>query len=276
MQAAEELACGGAGGGGEVLEGAVFFGGDELGEFADVGGFAAFSAVGHRGEEGAIGFQHELAEGSDGEGVADVPGVFEGGDAGEADQRTELEDLGGFRGGSGEAMEHAPEAAAVGGHEVEGFAEGGALVDDAVQTPFGGHVELLAEELPLFVHQPFDFGFGHAVETVAVQAGFADGDGLGVAGEFVEGGGDVVGFFGDVVGVDTDDGEDGVEAFGEGEGAAAAGEGGADGEDTGDSGFLGALDDGLQVWLELGEVEVRVGVVEFGHAHGGRVGGRGR
>src|SRR5688572_22355699 len=82
----KKLAGGAAGGFGEFGEGAVYFFGDEGGGVGDVGGFAAFAAVGDGSEEGGVGFEHETAEWGGADGFADGGGVFEGGDAGEADE----------------------------------------------------------------------------------------------------------------------------------------------------------------------------------------------
>ena len=81
---------GGVGGGlGEGGEVAVFDFGDFLGDFADVGGFAALAAVGNGGQVRAIGFEHEFAELGFRDGAADALAVLEGDDAGEADERAE-------------------------------------------------------------------------------------------------------------------------------------------------------------------------------------------
>lgn len=82
---AEEVAGGLGGACGEMFEREVFLGGDELGGFADVGGFAAFTAIGGRGEEWAIGFEHEAIERDSLNGFTNSGGVFERRDAGEAD-----------------------------------------------------------------------------------------------------------------------------------------------------------------------------------------------
>lgn len=94
-----------AGGFGEFREGAVFFSGDEGGGVGDVGGFAAFAAVGDGGEEWGVGLEHEVAEGGGVDGFADGGGVFEGGNAGEADEVSEFGDLTLFGRGANEAVE---------------------------------------------------------------------------------------------------------------------------------------------------------------------------
>lgn len=144
-QPLKKFAGGLAGGCGKFGEGAVFFLGDEGGGVSDVGGFAAFAAVGDGGEEGGVGFEHEAAERGGADGFADGGGVFEGGDAGETDEVAEGGDLALFGRCADEAMEDGAEFAGVGAEDFEGVGKGVALVDDDVELFFGGEVELLAE-----------------------------------------------------------------------------------------------------------------------------------
>ena len=137
-----------------------------------------------------------------------------------------------------------------------------ALVDDDVETGFGGEGELGFEEGGLAVVVG---GFGPAVgwRVVEVHAGFADADAARVSGEgaeLVEPVG--VGDFGDVGGVDADGGFDGWVLFGELEAGAAGVEVAADGDDAGDAGGGGAREDGVEVRAEGGGIEVGVGVGE--------------
>lgn len=254
---------------GQLVEGETADLGDHAGEVGDKGGFAALAAVGDGGEERAIGFEEEAVFGDGGEGGADVGGIFEGGDPGETDGATQGDHRGGFIGGAGEAMEHGAELAAPGLEEGEGFVEGVALVDDHIELQFRGQSELLFEGGSLASLHLGAFGGGEVVESMEVEAGFAEGDHAGVAGEFAEGGGDVEGFLGDVVGVDADDGVDGGELIGESEGASAAGQGGAHHEDAFDAGLGGAIDDCGEIGFEIGEIEVGVGIEEDGHGEWG-------
>jgi len=262
----EEFVGGGAGGGTEVGEGAFFDFGSKLGDFFDVGGFAAFAAIGNGGEVGAVGLEHELVDRDGGEGVADGLGVFEGGDAGEADEGTHRQDAAHGGGVVHEAMKNAADAANEGLHLRKGVFERAALVDDAVKAELGGDFHLLAEDvgLLLFVTRVVgggEFGF-LAGEVVVIKAGFAEGDDFGVAGKFAERGAEVIGCFEGVGGVPADGGEDGGELFGEFEGAGAAIEVGADGDDSGDAGSGGAFDDLGQFGGESRVIKMGVGVVE--------------
>ena len=97
-----------------------------------------------------------------------------------------------------------------------------------------------------------------------IQAGLADGHDLGMGGQLAQGGADVRRGAAGVGGMPADGGEDGRKPFGDGHGAPAAFQVGADGNDFGDSGRLGAGDDLGQVGREIREIEVRVGVVKNG------------
>ena len=163
--------------------------GDEGGGVGDVGGFAAFAAMGDGSEEGGVGFEHEAVEGGGANGFADGGGVFEGGDAGEADEVSECSDLALFGGGADEAVEDGAEFSGVGTEDFEGVGKGIALVDDDVEFFFGGEVELLAEEFGLagFVICVVLRGAGvvwiFAREAGVIEAAFADGDDFGMVGE---------------------------------------------------------------------------------------------
>src|SRR5882724_8181387 len=100
---------------------------------------------------------------------------------------------------------------------------------------------------------------------VVVQAGLADGDDLGVFDEFAERGAQIIGRFGGVGGVPADGGEDGGELIGELDGAGAAFEVGADGDDFFDAGGLGAFDDLREIGGVIRIIQVGVGVVKDRH-----------
>ena len=82
----EELPGGGAGFGGQGFEAEAADLGDGRSDLGHVGGFAAFPAERDRGEERAVGLQHEVPTRHGGGGLADVHAVLESGDAGEAGQ----------------------------------------------------------------------------------------------------------------------------------------------------------------------------------------------
>ena len=98
---------------------------------------------------------------------------------------------------------------------------------------------------------------------VTVEAGFADGDDAGAA-EHVEDSGPVLlADFGRLVGMDADGGEDSAVFAGEVEGAVARGGGDADGDDLGDAGGGGAIEDARKVGAKSPVVEVSVGIDEW-------------
>lgn len=201
--------------------------------------------MGDGGKIGAIGFEHERAVWCGGGGGGGVRGFWVGDDPAEAD-----EVAGGDHGSGGfpwvePAVEDAAEFSVPWGDAgadgvPAGEAGAVALVDDDIETGFGGEGELGFEEGGLAVVVG---GFGPAVggRVVEVHAGFADADAARVSGEgaeLVEPVG--VGDLGDVGGVDPDGGFDGWVLFGEMEAGAAGDEVAADGDDAGDAGGGGA------------------------------------
>ncbi len=172
-----------------------------------------------------------------------------------------------------EAMEHPFGAVEPWGERGEGFFESGALVDDAIEAELGGDLELLLEELSLFGDESVvEIGWllgGRGGETVAIDPRFADRDDFGVAGEGGQIVADVVRGFGGVVWMPADDGEDFGILFGNGDASATAFEVGADGDDSGDASLFGAIEKLGEIVLELGKVQVRVGIVEDRGRHGG-------
>jgi hypothetical protein len=89
-----------------------------------------------------------------------------------------------------------------------------ALMDDAIESGFGGDFELLLEDarLLLFVAliisaRPLPLG---TWQTIVVEAGFADGDDLGILSEFAERGTDVLRR---LIGVGRMPARDGVDAL---------------------------------------------------------------
>ena len=91
LQLRKKFRRGPAGGGAQFVERATLDLGDGFGDFLHVGRFAALAAIRHGGEIGAVGLQHEPVGRRGGDGVANVLSVLEGRDAGEADQRTDLQ-----------------------------------------------------------------------------------------------------------------------------------------------------------------------------------------
>jgi hypothetical protein len=94
-----------------------------------------------------------------------------------------------------------------------------ALMDDAVESGFGGNFELLLkdERLLLFVTLvisgcPLPLGTRQAI---VVETGFADGDDLGMFGEFVERGTDVLRRFVRIGRMPARDGIDAIVLLGE-------------------------------------------------------------
>jgi hypothetical protein len=76
-------------------------------------------------------------------------------------------------------------------HLCESVVESGALVDDAVQSKFGGDFHLLPENFRLLFFVKSVIGCGEfrflARQMVIVQTRFADGDDFGVFGKFAQG-----------------------------------------------------------------------------------------
>jgi hypothetical protein len=86
---------------------------DVFGDEAGVGGFAAFTAMGHGGEIGAIGLDHKLIGGNGASGDLDIGRILERDDASEGDEMAESDDLRGLFRSATEAMENAADAAGV-------------------------------------------------------------------------------------------------------------------------------------------------------------------
>jgi hypothetical protein len=104
-----------------------------------------------------------------------------------------------------------------------------------------------------------------AGEAVVIQADFADGDDLGVAGQGAEVGADVLGSLGGVGGDPADGGIERGVLIRKGDRLPAGVKVRADRHDAGDPGSLGAFEDGWQVLRERRVIEVGVGVEEGGH-----------
>ena len=106
--------------------------------------------------------------------------------------------------------------------------EGVALVDDAVQSGFDGDFDLLLENfgLPLFVARVVSGAAAlRAGQVVVIQADFADGDDLGMFGEFAQGGAQVGRRFHRLGRMPADGGINGRKFFGQPDGAFAAARG---------------------------------------------------
>jgi 2-iminobutanoate/2-iminopropanoate deaminase len=106
------------------------------------------------------------------------------------------------------------------------------------------------------------FAFMAGGKVVVIEAALAEGGGAGVVEEGAEGADVVRGAFRGMAGVDAGGGADGGVLAGEGEGGGGGGGGGADGDEAVDAGVEGALEDGGAVGVEVGEVEVAMGVGE--------------
>ena len=95
-----------------------------------------------------------------------------------------------------------------------------------------------------------------------IQAGFADGDDFGMPGEFAQRGAQIIGGFGGFGGMPANDGKDAGKFFRERHRATAALEARADGNDSCNTGCLGAGDDVVQIRGVIGIIQVRVRVEE--------------
>jgi len=160
----------------------VRFLGGEAGNLVDVSRLATLAPIGHGGKERAVRLQHELVEGGDRQRVADVLAVLEGQDAGEAHQRAHGHYP--LHGGGvvGEAMEHAADPVGERLELGQRVLQRVTLMDDAVQTQFGGDFQMLAEERGLRGFVALVIGGGAAGflagQPVVVHAGLAEGDDL--------------------------------------------------------------------------------------------------
>ena len=106
---------------------------------------------------------------------------------------------------------------------------------------------------------------GRAVQPVEVESCLAQRDHLGVAGQRFQGLDDRVRLLHHMVGVDPDDGVNRGEAVCKLQHPAAAGEGGSHAEDPGDARLFGPRHHGLEVRLEIREIQVGMGVVKLRH-----------
>jgi len=234
-----------------------------------VGGLVALAAEALRSEEGGIGFDEDGVERKDGSDVAQGLGFRIGDVAGEGDAETHVEAAAGIVESAAETVENAAVAGAGPAFFEDGQAIGPGLaaVDDDGQAAAAGDGELVAKDGLLNV--------ARGVVVVIVEADFTPGDDANVSGVgfgFLEMAlGDEFGF----VGMDTDGGVDPGVLLGERDGRVEmVGAGStADGEDGGDAGFAGAGEDGIAVRLEVGEIEMGVGVDQF---HDGAGAGRRR
>src|ERR1035437_582376 len=181
-----------------------------------------------------VGFQYELVRRRGGDGIADVLRVLESHDAGETDERTDGQNLFQPFDRFAKAMK---DAAHFAGERLElrkRVVERSALVDDTVQSKFGGDFELLLENfrLPLFVtHIVFRRTAGGTGRTKIIESGLADGDDFGMPSEFAQGRAEVVQRGQRVRGMPADGGVKARIFFGELDRAFAAGKRGSDGND---------------------------------------------
>ena len=182
---------------------------DGLGNLLHIRGFAALAAIRHGREIRAVGFQHELVQRRGGHGVSDVLAVLERDNAGEADERADVQHAAHPVGVLAKAMEHAAHFPGEWLELGERVFEGVALVDDAIQSGLGGDFELLLENVGLFLFQSRVFGLQSAVLTrlrlwavdcgrwdfrrqaVIIQTNLADGNDFGMPAHFAQGGAEV-------------------------------------------------------------------------------------
>jgi hypothetical protein len=99
-----------------------------------------------------------------------------------------------------------------------------------------------------------------------IEADFTESDDTFVFGEATEVVDKVVGRFGGVIGMDSDGSPDGGIFRGKIDGVAGGLEACADGDHLGNTGFVGAGNDFRAIGIEIGEVDVGVGVDEV-HGH---------
>jgi len=240
----------------EVGPGLVAEGGDEAGGVDGVLRFVGANlADGLGGEEGGIRFDHDAVIGDEAGSGLDVGGVPKGDNAGEGDERAEVEDSAGLVWGAGEAVKDEAVGGDAGGAEDgEEVVEGFTAVDDEGLGDAGieDDAKLLVKDLELEVE-------GRS-GVVAVEAEFAEGDAAGLGGGSEEIG-PGVGF----LGVERMDacGSEEVEVgelAGEGSGSEGVGGGGGDGDGAGDAGGVGGGEDVGDAASVFGKGEMAVGV----------------
>ena len=111
--------------------------------------------------------------------------------------------------------------------------------------------------------EPFLLQGERCVVPVSVEASFADGDHTRLAQHVEDFGPVFLADFGRLVGVDADGGEDSPVFAGELEGAVARRGGDADGDDLGDAGGQGTIEDAGKVGAKSPVVQVSVGIDEW-------------
>lgn len=175
----------------------------------DPGRFVAFAAVGLRSEIGGVGFDEQAVEWDPGGGAAELIVFLVGEHTAEGDMQSQIDaGLCGF-GAPAERVHDSAEGAFLSTlpEDVEHFVFGFAAVDDEGFAAATCELDVSNEEVSL--------GVERSVFPVEVESGFADADDLGVAGElfdlFPVSGLHFVG----VVGVDSDDGGEGIVSIGE-------------------------------------------------------------
>ncbi len=151
----------------------------------------------------------------------------------------------------------------------------GALMNHGVEVHLSSQLELLAENfhLPFFPRRILRLVAAIAAgQSKVVDAGFANGHHFGVRAEFAQFGAHVIRCFGEVVGMPPHHGIQRRVHLGESNGALAAFEIGADGDDARYARRRRALDQPGDVLHEIGKSQMRVGIVKSFHvACGGRI-----
>ena len=264
----EEAAGVGGGLEGEGIRGFVAEAGEFVEGVAGVGGFVPFAAVRDGGEVGGIGLDEQTVGGNGPHDVSQRSRFLEGDHSREGEVEAEIEADASRLGRPGERVHDPIQRSDARGfpQDSEDFGFGFAAVDDEGKAGFAREGEMTAEVV--------DLDLERGVVPVAVEAGLADRDDAGSAGEFDDPVPVVGAGFAGVVGVDADGGED-IRGMSRGEvnREATRGDGRPDGDHRGDAFGDRAGDYFVAVDVEGGFVEVAVGVDdEVRHGRGaGRV-----
>lgn len=263
--------------------------GDFFGREFRVRWLAGFTTKGNGGKVGTVGLHH-VAVGRNGpRRLLHERGIFEGDDAGERNNVSHFRDLRGGFGRPTEAMEDRAQPTGVGAENVHGIPPSFALVDDHVESELHGQIELRFEGFGLgrFHGTIGNIGLGRfsrsgqqrvedslrlvaprqiaAGKVVVVQSGFPDGHDFRVIGQIGQLTEEIHGaLIKDVARMESDDGINIVVLFGDGQRLAATLPIDADGDDAVHSLLAGPGDDGIELSVELREVEMRVGIGQHG------------
>ena len=247
---------------GEFFEGDAAQGGEVAGGVGDVGGFAAFAAMRDGREVGRVGFEHEVSGGHVARGFGDDAGVFEGGDAGEGNKVTSVEQGPRLIERAGVAVKNAAQTAAIGHDDGAEVIPAFAIVQDDVQAELHGEIELRAEAGVLMRAPVFQRpAVWRRVEVI--EADFANGGDfrmLREGAEFVDPGVAADGI--DIAGMDAG-GEAHIRlVFRDGDEFAGVFEIDGGRDHARDASGAGALEHSRQIDIKLAAAEVGVGVGE--------------